>query len=45
MLELGISFNLLKEKNGNITLSNKGLDIIELNDQGLDLNSYQLELL
>ena len=45
MLEFGISLNLLKEKNGNITLSNKGLDIIEFNDQGLDLNSYQLEFI
>jgi hypothetical protein len=45
ILELGILFNLIKEKNNNITLSDKGLDIIELNDEGLDLNSKQIKFI
>ena len=45
ILQLGISLNLFHQKNDYISLSQKGLDVIELNDGNFDLNELQLEFI
>ena len=45
ILQLGISLNLINQKNNRISLSQKGLDVVELYDDNFDLNESQLQFI